>query len=264
VANNSATGSIDIVAVNDFNYYAQAFSDVVPYTSGYDQDHYFTSNQYTRYYNNHYRSVGMNQSAYLNAWMPVEVSFPLTAVRMAQATNGAVVHSKSLSGVPADWRYESSYERQACTSLPTQEANGLVWFTLCSGRYAPVGAEPVEWTNLGYQRYGGHVTYWSNGYDHIYYATGEQYHYSWNHNGSESYPFVAYGADYTFAVEIDDGGTLYRTNPTVALMPYEHHFVQPYTCYVGSDAYASWRDCWGSFEHRRYVVGYRSGVPGSE
>lgn len=263
-ANNSVTGSIEIASVNDFHYYAQAYSDLSPHAYGWDADYYYTSSGVTQFSGNHYAFYGVEQSAYLSAWMPVELSFPLAGVAMAQTTNGAALHAQSFTNVAAGWSYESAVERQACANLPTEQSNGYVWFSICSGRHTYDGVTTVSWTQFGYQRYSGDVTYWSSGYDHWYYATGEQYHYSWNYSSSESNPVVPYGPDYSFSVRIDDDGMSYRTNPMLTFTPYEYHNVRPYGCSFGSGSGYSWRDCWGQYEHRNYIYGSKWGVPGSE
>lgn len=263
-ANNSIAGSIAIVSTNDFYYYADAFSDVEPRTYVYDYDYTRSSASEFRRWVSHYEHHGREQAAYLNAHMPTEVTFPLTRFAISQSTGGVVLHARSGSDVPATYSYSSVNYRYGCLQEYSDGAAGRVWLSVCSGSENWGGAT-YDWTNVGYQRWAGDVTYRSSGYEqYINRVGGDSYYYSWNYSDRYAYPFATYGSDYSFSLDIEDGGNTYHVGPTIPLTPYSFTYTQPYGCYDYTWSGWQYRDCYGGSESRSYVYGSKSGAPGSE
>lgn len=272
-ANNSVSGSIDITSANDFNYFAQVFSDVQTHVYHYRYDYawqYVASSERGQW-GQEYSNVGREQQAYLYGSMPVELPFPLTSVELSMASGGSSWHSASMSDVAPIYSYESpdGFYRQACTQTFSEGATGRVWFSLCTGHSTYDDGsgtlQTYRYTDLNYQRYAGDVVYWSSYYEDHYYADGREYHYSSNPGPqylSEAQAPV--GSDFRFSVDVSAGGATYHTGPALTLQPFEYLYSYPRQCYTYTGYNYTQESCSEQFDERHYVLGQKYGVPGDE
>ncbi|MFL5383203.1 MAG: hypothetical protein ACJ8GN_11850 [Longimicrobiaceae bacterium] len=150
------------------------------------------------------------QSGALYASMPHGVSLASTRVRVSQSTNGVTVHAGAWPEAAAG--YPVLAAQPGCTS----SWNGGVVVYLCSTGPADGGV-----THVQYLRTTSEVTYfgvqhtrvwWPDAPDNVYAFTLE-----WSGSYTELAPQVTMGADYSFSVELEDGGRTYRLDATVPL-----------------------------------------------
>ena len=212
LSNNAAEATVQVTGGgSDFNYSAQA-EDYVENTLQVDSTRSaYDGGQVTAQHTT-LRSRRAIQSGTLYGWMPHGVSLATTRVRVSQSTNGVTVHA---GGWPdAAEGYPLLAEQPGCMS--NWLAGVMVY--LCSTGPADGGV-----TNVQYLRVGSQVTYygiqhnrtwWPDAPDNVYTYTLE-----WSGDSAEGAPQITMGADYSFAVELTDGGRTYRLDATVPLGP---------------------------------------------
>ncbi|HVG44400.1 MAG TPA: hypothetical protein VM890_06695 [Longimicrobium sp.] len=210
LTNNAAEATVQVTGGgSDFNYSAQA-EDYVETTLQVDSTRSaYDGGQVTAQHTT-LRSSRSIQSGTLYGWMPHGVSLATTRVRVSQATNGVTVHAGAWPDAAAG--YPLLAEQPGCMS--SWLAGVMVY--LCSTGTADGGV-----TNVQYLRTGSQVTYygvqhnrtwWPDAPDNVY-----TYTFEWSGDSAEGAPRITMGADYTFAVELTDGGRTYRLDATVPL-----------------------------------------------
>jgi hypothetical protein len=150
------------------------------------------------------------QTGALYGDMPHGVSVATTHVRVSQSTNGVTVHAGAWP--EAAEGYPVLAAAPGCTS---SWSNGVVVY-LCS-----IGPADGGVTNVQYLRTGSAVTYFGTQHLRTWWrdAPDNVYAYSYDTSGglAEDAPQITIGADYSFSVELMDGGRTYRLDATVTL-----------------------------------------------
>ena len=208
-ADNAAEATVQVTGGgSDFNYSAQA-EDYVESTVQIDSTQATYGGQVTAQHST-IETKRAIQSGTLYGWMPHGVSIATTRVRVSQSTSGVTVHA---GGWPdAADGYPLLAEQPGCMS---QWHDGVLVY-LCSTGPADGGV-----TNVQYLRTGSAVTYYGTQHVRFWYPDAPDnvytFTFGWNGSSAEGAPQITMGADYTFAVELTDGGRTYRLNATVPL-----------------------------------------------
>ena len=186
---------------------------------------------------------GRAQDGSVWAWMPRAVTFPLNELIVRQYTRDEVVHAARFENLEPSWTYEDEYVRESCTARDFWGVNGRAWFHLCSRESADGWGG--AWTDFGYTRYAGEVTYHSRGYSRYWNRDlGIDDVWSWNVDHEEAVGrFVSYGREYGFFLYIDDGQSVFRMNPLVWLEPFESEWMSPWTCWEWTDTWFAQEGC---------------------
>jgi hypothetical protein len=264
-ANNSVSGTMNVIFVPSAFYYDAAFEDL---TSS------FTATYESSWSNNDGRQGGESssteersgrvQQSYLSAFMPRAVSFPLGELFGRQYTAFETAHQVLFRGLQADWTYEDPYVRSSCVSRGFDQPNtGRGWLYLCSNQLLGGEGPELGWTSVTYDRYAGDVMYASRGHSRYWDRDlGIEDVYSYNYSGQETFGrFVRYGLEYGFFLRVIDAGQIFTVNPFIALLPVEEVFRQPRTCWGWSDPWGSSNWCYESEFEGHGVRGWVFGEP---
>jgi hypothetical protein len=148
------------------------------------------------------------QSGALYALIRHGVSLDATRVRVSQSTNGAVVHSGAWPD-PAEGHPLLASQPECASNW-----SGGVMLYLCSAGSADAGVTIVQ-----YIRSGSAVTYFSSQTLRKWFPGAPDGVYAVDETAvnTEGGPQISMGSDYSFAVELVDGGRTYRLNAKVPL-----------------------------------------------
>jgi hypothetical protein len=207
--------------------------------------------------------AGRTQDAWMTAYLPHAVTFPLERVQARQYTRDETVQGLVLVDVPADFTWEFWDVTQSCVQR-TLVREG--WLELCSVRGAATEWQP-EWgyTFVNFYRNAGDVTYHSRGSTrHWNRDLGYDDTWSWNYDitGAWGY-FASYGFEYAFFLALIDQGVLYRTNPFVWLATSDNEVSSAWQCWTYTDEWASSEQCSEVRRTERMVGGSVYGEPWS-
>jgi hypothetical protein len=201
-----------------------------------------------------------DQYSRLDAAMYKSISFPVTRLELSQSTGGRVIHSAAYQNLPADYSYDGSSYSNACVS----RANGseLTWVFLCTNSFTGWDGQLFRYTSLSYMRWAGEVSYLSKGFSRYWYGSSD-FTYTWNFSSSSSFgQLVPYGTDFSFNVVLDNGGDVYRTNPTFPLTTTERTNNYPMQCYGASSTWwGGYEYCYGSWSYSRQTTGSSTDWP---
>ena len=206
-ADNNAAGATVLVSPSEHGFTAIA------------EDYYETTVQKDDSWATYDRGPGLEQhsqtfgsharqSAALYALIRHGVSLDATQVRVSQSTSGAMVHAGAWPDA-AEGHPLLAGQPDCASSW----SGGVVVY-LCS-----VGSADAGVTLVQYIRSGSAVTYFSTQNLRRWFpgAPDDVYAVVTSGNTTEGGPQIAMGPNYSFAVELVDGGRTYRLNATVAL-----------------------------------------------
>jgi hypothetical protein len=172
------------------------------------------------------------QGALYAAYVNAAAVFPLTQVAVAQWTDDVLIHRGVYSGVAA-----TSVTPFITCAHVVDDTDVAVYVDVCT-RPGPSG--PL--TSIGYSRFVGTVTYFSNQYDAAWYETPEGivpiYTYSYNHSeGSSVGTLTTLGDSYRFEVTLVNGAIAYSKPISFAIGPLQtvSDVNYPWACQEFSD-----------------------------
>ena len=207
------------------------------------------------YYNTaseHYQSAGVYASG------SVGVSFPLRRVQLSQSTGGSLIAETDASDVAPTYQWGDATNGAACLYTGSDG----VFFSLCTGSYSDGG--PVQrYTSTQYGRTAGEVTYFGRNFYHIWNDTPPAYEFVWVYNYDDFYPspvpFVAYGNDYSFQINVQGSDQGFAIAPVVQLTPFDYSYDTGRSCWD-----YTWEGTGHSCSHSAYSsAGWRGSAYGS-
>lgn len=207
--NNAAEATVQVGGNSDFDYYARA--------EEYIERSVFTDSTYLEFDSGQRSAQGSIQHqtytvqiSEFNGWMRHGVTLGNTQIHVSQSTGGATVHS-------ASWPAEGD-EFPPVAQVPgcmSRWSEGVIFY-LCT-----VGTTDEGFTNYQYLRDGVAVAYHGLRHDAWWWSDAPQdvwsYMYEWDGGYGYDAPQIDMGPDYSFVVEVTDGGRLYRASATVQL-----------------------------------------------
>ena len=187
------------------------------------------------------------QFSSLYAHLPYAAQFPLGELSARQFTSVESVHGASFADVTPDWTYDDGSRVESCVSRSEEDAVlGRAWVYLCTyAQHVAAGAQPMGWTTVQYERYAGEVTYVSRGYSR-YWNRDENVDdvYTWNDTNTDVVgQFARYGSDFTFTLQLVEGGRTSSLTAIVPLLPFSESMNEPRTCSNWSDAWITSSTC---------------------
>jgi hypothetical protein len=208
-ANNAAEATVLVTGGADFNYTAIA-EDYVERSEQVDSARAVYDGGQAIEQHSTIHGPHAIQSGALYGWMPHGVSLATARVRVRQSTNGVTVHAGGWPDAAAG--YPLLAAQPGCTSGWHE---GVIVY-LCS-----IGTADAGVTNVQYLRTGSEVTYYGVQHLRVWYRDAPDnvyaYTFGWSGGYAELAPQITMGADYSFSVELTDGGRTYRLNATVPL-----------------------------------------------
>jgi hypothetical protein len=244
-ANNSVTGTLNIVQPNDtLNYQASIYDEESTYTS--QTSHQDGSNDpnggYLSSSSNETSTQFASQTAQFDGYARHYSSFPYH-VTVNESSGDASLLAADLD-VPSDTSFNldfGSFTYAVSTGFaadPTQNVRVYVSNILISFG----GGDSFVETDISYQRDAGSVTYQSSGYAKYWYLSSGVRHdvddYTYNSTGGGgSGTRLAVGAQYTIFVSLTSGDTpaqVFSASPTMDVVASSGAFTSPQTC-------SSWR-----------------------
>jgi len=175
------------------------------------------------------------QTGQINGSTPHGISLAATQIRVSQATGGVVVHSGSWANALGH-EYGPVSGELGCMSRWTDGA----LFYLCT-----TGTPVNGFTSFQYLRTGKAVTYYGVTHTSFWYpdVPGDAYTYSFGQTTTDGsgQPQITIGPDYSFLVELTDGGRTYRaetTLPVASVQTSTFTFYRPSGRRCTSDRYA--------------------------
>ena len=242
-ANNAGTTRIPVMFVRS-DFYFDAFAEDVTFSerSKYESTWRNASGSVGDEWSVEREASGRVQQSSLYAYMPRAVSFPLGELFARQYTNAGTVHQMLFRNLPADWTWESPYDRQTCASRSyVHFTAGRGWVSVCSYQLLTPENSVAGFTTVSYHRYAGDVTYASRGHSHFWNRDlGIDDVYWHNYEGQDVVGrFASYGLEWALFIRVIDQGSLHTVNPFVGMLPFATNHVWPRTCW-------GWEDSWGS------------------
>jgi hypothetical protein len=172
------------------------------------------------------------QSYWLWAGSNTGFVFPLTSAKVAIKSDDVAVGSTTFSNT---WGY--SYDDGGSYSYGCTWGDDAVAasFGVCSNSWNGYG-----WTDMWTSRWGGVVTYHSEGYDRRQGYWWGGYNYQWNYDGAYSAPSFAVGDKFEISYElVDSAGTRFAPSPVINTSPWSDVRQQPEYC---NNYYWNWNE----------------------
>ena len=242
-ANNSAASRIPVIFVrSDFHFDAHVRDATFSEKSQQESSWRAASGLAGGEWSWSREASGRTQQSHMSAYIPRAMSFPLGELFARQYTRDETAHQVLFRALPADWTWESPYDRQTCVSRSyNQPATGRGWVSVCSYELLTPEGPVAGYTTVNYDRYAGDVTYASREHSHFWNRDlGIDDVYSWNSEGRDlAGRFTRYGAEWAFFIRLIDRGVTYTANPFVGMLPFEVNHSSPRSC-------SGWEDSWGT------------------
>ena len=257
-ANNAATATMGVIFVRSDFFFNAHFRDVTfAERSAYQSRWTRAGGREGGDHSSVDERGGRIQQAYLSAYLPRAVAFPLRDVGARQYTRDETAHTVFFAELPANATFTSPWGRETCARRGFNSATGIAWLTICSHEMVDPEGGVHGFTTVDYDRHAGDVTYASRGHSHYWNRdAGIDDVYTWNYAGVDKVGrFVKYGLEYAFLVRFLDRGTVFSMNPFVGLLPFQHEYSAPRSCW-------NWQDSWGSMESCSEFSARASGLEG--
>jgi len=250
-ANNSATASIEVFEPNAPSLYGSAWvSSSKGSIDDSDRGHYLRSDgswSYEQDWASRNQQTIDQQSYSLWASSPTAASFPLASVKVALKSDDLDISGPAFS-MADQWYYgDSSYGEGCAWGSDGMSAS----YQVCSYSWNGYAS-----THMWSSRWGGDVTYHSEGYSRGHDSWWGSYNYSWNYSGSYGAPSFPVGEKFAIAFEVvDQSGATFAANPTITTSAWTDNLVMGETCHDYSWTWGSDRYCYS----RNHSLSGRSG-----
>ncbi|HEX2205239.1 MAG TPA: hypothetical protein VHG91_18160 [Longimicrobium sp.] len=208
--------------------------------------HWASGGSYREEWHHEESRSSRTQSSRFYAWIPRPTTAP--RLELDEITGGRTIFSVAMDMGPLAMD-------DGCAFGMDESAGVRVY--LCG-----FGSESTM-SSFSYERYAGSATYHSQGYSSTWYGGTDEYVYTYNDQGANTYgTFLELGPDFAYDVRLIDGERVYAARPVFPIVVDDSRFHQPYGCSSYADVFSDYAFCSAGESTNRYYRGTAENIEG--